>query len=292
MALIKRDYVCSHLGHYLGCYILSCNVCQAAKSRRVDTARQPRPLLVPDTKWHSVSVDWGSGLLSTMQGHDSIMTVVDQFSKHGIFIPCRKDMTADDLVYVLLCEAIRLKGCPRQIISNRDKLFESQTWKELAQRSKIEMHQTVANCPRGNGLAERSNQSILPRLRRHGIFSNNQWDAHPLFAEIQFKNLTSNSLPLSSFEIDEGRTPPFQLDFPRMTSHAHEPSTVNDYMHRAERTFDPVGAIDADERCRQMHVVLQMDRHVRVPEVGERWWVLLPEYQPKGKRDVILLWPL
>ena len=34
------------------------------------------------------------------------MTVVDQFSKRGMFIPCRKDMTADDLVYVFLRDLI------------------------------------------------------------------------------------------------------------------------------------------------------------------------------------------
>ena len=32
MALIKRDYVCSHLRHYVEHYILSYDVCQAAKS--------------------------------------------------------------------------------------------------------------------------------------------------------------------------------------------------------------------------------------------------------------------
>ena len=99
-------------------------------------------------------------------------------------------MRAADLVYVFLREVIRLKGCPRQIVSDRDKVFESQAWEELAQRFKIEMHQTVANHPRGNSLAERSNQSILQRLRTQGIFGNNQWDfdrsrlmreVHPIF---------------------------------------------------------------------------------------------------------------
>ena len=155
----------------------------------------------------------------------------------------------------------------------------------------MEMHQTVANHPRGNGLAERSNQSILQRLRTHGIFSNNEWDVDLLFAEIQFNNLTSNSLRLSLFEIDEGRTPHFPLDFPGMTSHAHELSTVNDYMQPAERTFDSVRAMLAQERRHQMHVVLQMDRHVRVPEVGERWWVLVPEYRHKGKLHVVWCGP-
>ena len=75
------------------------------------------------------------------------MTVVERFSKRGMFIPCRKDMTADDLVYVFLREVIPLKRCLRQIVSDRDKLFECQAWKKLAHHFKIEMHQTVPNCP-------------------------------------------------------------------------------------------------------------------------------------------------
>ena len=82
------------------------------------------------------------------------------------------------------------------------------------------------------------------------------------FGEIQSNNLTSNSLRLSLFEKDEGQTPHFPLDFPRMTSHAHEPSNVNDYMQRAERTLDSVRTMLAEERGSQMHVVPQMDRHV------------------------------
>ena len=74
MALIKRDYVSSNLRHYVGRSILSCDVCQAAKSSGVDTASQPRPLPVSDTKWHSVSVDWVSGLPPTMRGHHAIVT--------------------------------------------------------------------------------------------------------------------------------------------------------------------------------------------------------------------------
>ena len=120
-----------------------CIMCLAfGLCRRCVLARVPRPLPVPDTRWHSVSIDWVSGLPPPTRGHDAIMTVVDRFSKRGMFIPCRKDMTADDLIYVFLREVIRLKGCPRQIVSDRDKLFESQAWKELAQRFKIEMHQT------------------------------------------------------------------------------------------------------------------------------------------------------
>ena len=143
--LIKCDYVCSHFQRYVGRYILSCDVCQASKSRHGNSARQPRPLPVPNTKWHSVSGDWASGLPLTTRGHDAIMTVVERYLKPGMVIPCRKDMTAHDLVYVFFRGVIRFKGCPQQIGSDPDKLFESQAWNELAHRSKIEMHQTVVN---------------------------------------------------------------------------------------------------------------------------------------------------
>ena len=53
--------------------------------------------------------------------------------------------------------------------------------------------ETVGNRSRRNGLADCSNQSILQRLRTHGIFGNNEWDVDLLFAEIQVNNLTSNS---------------------------------------------------------------------------------------------------
>ena len=126
MPLIKHDYVCSNLRHYVERYILSFDMFQAAKSRHINTARQPRPLPVSDTKWHSVSVDWVSGLPQNTQGHDAIMTVVNRFCKRGMFIPCCKDMTADDLVYLFLREVTRVKRCPQQMTSDGDKLFESQ----------------------------------------------------------------------------------------------------------------------------------------------------------------------
>ena len=59
--------------------------------------------------------------------------------------------------------------------------------------------------------------------KTHGIFGNNEWDVDLLFAKIQFNNMMSNNVRLSRFEIDEGRTPHFLLDFRRMTSHANDP---------------------------------------------------------------------
>ena len=57
---------------------------------------------MPNTKWHSISIDWVPELPPTTRGHDAIMTVVHRFSKRGMFIPCKKDMTVDDLINTTL----------------------------------------------------------------------------------------------------------------------------------------------------------------------------------------------
>ena len=48
---------------------------------------------------------------------------------------------------MFLRKVIGLKGCPGQILSDQDKLFVFQAWKELAHRFKMEMHQMMANRP-------------------------------------------------------------------------------------------------------------------------------------------------
>ena len=125
--------------------------------------------------------------------------------------------------------------------------------------------------------SDRAN-AFLQCLRTHGIFGNNEWNVDLLFPKIQFKNLTSNSVQLSPFEIDEGRTPNFSLNISTVTSHAHEPSTLTYYMHWAECTFVSARPMRAEEHQRQLHVVVQIDQHVRVPQEGERWLVAVPEY--------------
>ena len=55
----------------------------------------------------------------------------------------------------------------------------------------------------------------------HGIFGTNEWEVDLFFAAIDFNNMTSHSLQLSPIQFDEGHTPYFPSDLPRMTSQTH-----------------------------------------------------------------------
>ena len=69
--------------------VAHCRTCQLDKAKKQNTCLYT-PLLVPHEPWKDVSMDFILGLLRTARGHDSILVVVDKFSKMTHFILCNK----------------------------------------------------------------------------------------------------------------------------------------------------------------------------------------------------------
>lgn len=80
------------------------------------------PLSILDKLWQHISMDFVLGLPRTIRQYDSIMVVVDQFSKMYHFIPCNKTFDAFKVAILFL------HGVPLFIISDRDVKFVSYLW--------------------------------------------------------------------------------------------------------------------------------------------------------------------
>jgi hypothetical protein len=57
------------------------------------------------------------------QPYNSIFVATDRLTKYGYFIPCRENMSAEDLAYLFNRHVISQHEIPKRIISDRDKLF-------------------------------------------------------------------------------------------------------------------------------------------------------------------------
>ncbi|CAI7899456.1 unnamed protein product, partial [Closterium sp. NIES-53] len=106
-------------------FVTSYDTCQRMKSSKQKKAGLLQPLPVPEQPWQVVSLDFITGLPSTSRGHDSILVVIDKFSKMGHFIPTNATATAEATARLFFDHIITIHGIPATLISDRDPKFTS-----------------------------------------------------------------------------------------------------------------------------------------------------------------------
>jgi hypothetical protein len=68
-------------------------------------------------------LDFVTNLPVTARGHDTILTIVDRFSKYVILLPCNLSLDAVDTAKLFFDNVVCKFGVPEKIISDRDVRF-------------------------------------------------------------------------------------------------------------------------------------------------------------------------
>ena len=112
--------------------IPACSIVHKAKSQfdKGSYTTLPAPL----RPWDDVRMDFIAVIPRAQRGMDSIMVIVDRFSKMAHFIPCRKTDNASYITAICFKEISGLHGVPMTIISDRGSMFLSQFGRNLRNR--------------------------------------------------------------------------------------------------------------------------------------------------------------
>jgi hypothetical protein len=121
---LKRLFAWSGLKAQVVDFVRQCDTCQHAKHSNLPPDGLLQPLPTPTGPWQDITMDFIKGL-PLSEGYNTILVVVDRFTKFAHFVPLRHPFTAASVARVFVDSVVKLHGMPRSIISDRDKIFTS-----------------------------------------------------------------------------------------------------------------------------------------------------------------------
>ncbi|MBW0501209.1 hypothetical protein O181_040924 [Austropuccinia psidii MF-1] len=206
--LIKRDSYWAGMNQFIKDYVSSCQQCSRNKNIDHKKFGLLKPFQIPSGPWNSLSMDF-INQLPLSNNFDSILVVVDRFSKMAIFIPTYGTITALDLAQIFISHVFSKHGLPVSIVSDRGSLFVSLFWTQLCQQLKISRDLSTAFQPETDGQTERVNKILQQYLWMYVIYHQDDWYTWLPLAEFAYNNSKHSSTKQSPFFTIYGRNPGF-----------------------------------------------------------------------------------
>lgn len=184
------------------------------------THRPPAGLLpllpVPGHLWSHIVLDCVTGL-PTSASKNTILTIVDRFSKAVHFVALAKLPSAAETAELMVEHVSRIHGIPLDIVSDRGPQFTSRVWKEFCRALGATASLSSGHHPQSNGQTERANQDLETALRCICARNPASWSSHLTLVKYSHNFLTSAATGMTPFEDSLGYLPPLfpsqEIDF-------------------------------------------------------------------------------
>nr|GEX13925.1 RNA-directed DNA polymerase [Tanacetum cinerariifolium] len=170
------------------------------------------PLSVPVAPWEDVSLDFVLGFPPTQRAKDSVMVVVDQFSKIVHFVLCSKTFDACQVARLYFAKIVKLHGVPKTLTSDRDVKFVSHFWRTLWTCLGSKLQFSSSHHPQTDGQTEVVNRSLRNLLCSLIKDYAKQWDLILPQAKFAYNRSVNHTIGKSPFEVVYGQNPITPLD--------------------------------------------------------------------------------
>lgn len=203
---VRALFAWPHMKKDIQDFIHHCTICQQAKSEHIGTPGLLQPLPIPDKPWSIISLDFIEGLPKSSR-FDTILVIIDKFTKYGHFVPLSHPYTALSVAQVFVDTMYKLHGLPKIIISDRDKIFTSALWQELFKLTDTTLNMSSSYHPQTDGQTERLNQCLETYLRCMTHSCPSKWSKWLSLAEYWYNTTLQSALKKSPFEVLYGYKP-------------------------------------------------------------------------------------
>ena len=147
------------------------------------------------------------GPLPLDNGFDCILSMTNRLGSDLRIVPTRTDITVEDLTVLFFNHWYCENGLPKDIISDRDKLFVSKFWCALHKLTGVKLKLSSAYHPETDGSSERSNKTINQCICYHVRRNQKGWVCALPQICFDIMNSVNASTGFSNFQIHLGRSP-------------------------------------------------------------------------------------
>ncbi|QRV99243.1 Transposon Tf2-7 polyprotein [Ceratobasidium sp. AG-Ba] len=208
LELISRRYYWPAMKQQVNRFVETCEICQRSKGHKQYAPQKPLP--IPQKPWEDIAYDFIVKLPES-QGMDSILVVIDRFSRQAHFIPCLESTNAEGVADLFIKEIWKLHGLPKTTVSDRGPTFNSQFLKALYAKLGINPKFSTAFHPETDGITERTNQWLEGFLRSFCNYRQDNWVRWLPIAEFCHNNQVNSATGKTAFETVYGLHPRWDL---------------------------------------------------------------------------------
>jgi hypothetical protein len=138
--------------------------------------------------------------LPKSEGYSVILVAVDRLTKYAHFMPLKHPYTSSSVALVFFNNIVKLHGIPKTIVSDRDKVFTSNVWKELFRLLDTQLCTSSSYHAPTGGQSERVDQCLETYLRCAVSSTPKPWLKWLPLAELWYNSSYHTSLKCSPFK--------------------------------------------------------------------------------------------
>ena len=187
-------------------YIQGCRTCQTVKPDRQAKHAPLHPIDIPRRPWQIISMDMMGPLLES-KGFNTILVVVDCFTKKSFFLPTHSTVTSKGITTLYQDQIFAEHGIPEKVISNWGSQFVSKFMKELFEVLRIKGNPSTAYHLQMDGQTKRVNQEVKEFLTMFINDRQDNWSDWLALAQFCHNDWEHSATKYSPFSLNYGYHP-------------------------------------------------------------------------------------
>ncbi|UYV71013.1 K02A2.6-like [Cordylochernes scorpioides] len=272
---IRRKYFWPGLLRSIRKYVGHCRECQRRKHAPLRPPGLLQPIPPTSVPFQRVGIDLLGRFPISHLGNKWIIVCTDYLTRYAI-TRALPSADAQQVAKFVLEDVVLKHGAPREIITDRGRVFQSKLISELTGLCSSAQRFTTAYHPQTNGLTERLNKTLADMMSMYVDVEQKEWDVILPFITFAYNTAKQDTTGFTPFSLIHGREAETTLDtlFPLLKDEDQEDYN-REIVTRAEETrqLARLHTLRAQEGNKRLYDAKHREMSY---QPGDKVWIFIP----------------